>query len=1222
MTTKIYQQIRFLVFIYLYTFLSTSIWAQADTNQDLPVALCIERISVDVSQPVLNARDIDEGSYDNQTAAESLEFSIARTGEDIYGPDSDLYGTQTEIIFTAEDVCNRVLVTLAIFDQDGNSNICLSEVSVTSPLSFCAFDSDPICINQSFFVSPGDDILVSAQDLNFDKDAEYLLDIEGLDNSQSGIDFAFFSSDDIGTYTYTLTTIGSSTKCTGTIEIKEGCAGDNCPNSIVIEDKTVQSGEDFCLSVTAEIKDGLGALQTGIKWNPAHLTFIRLDDVNVPGIKIGNPDQQAGHVPFTYLDNNPVLKVTDISFNLCFSARDVDNVRTEVKLASIPGLPFEATSTQAELINISIDQGVVIIGDPALTEPLCNISILCTDAMINCSDMTQEFPLPQITFQDNCTSDSAIVEELRRTGKVNDCNAGELFIEYFVDLDSSNSLSSDEPFCKSTITVNQDEVFDPTKIKWPASLTGETVTGQRINADGSIDDNVEIELPSSLSCLDTDEAVAPVWCQQECGLVAYTYEDEIFMAEAGGIPSIIRTHTLISWCEYDTLVDMIEASEEVSYVQDLNATGDESCNISEESKPEIYATYINNDVKGIYSHVQTIQIKDTRAPTIIEETGIIPEVSVFDIPERTVLSLRANDSCLNSTPLIEKLIWNVDIVRLLSTEEEVSDINPITKKGPSITLSKKDFPFTNTTEAYKVIVAVTDVFGNISQVNFLVIVISNTVCWSYDQRQCNADDFAGSIDATASAKDMAEAMKTYLESISIPTVSVTVEKDFNQNVCEACTTCPMSHRFFIQLFNEDDLEKLENLALLNLRPSACEGLSRPEVSNDATAITVHPISDKINTIASFVVNGVEASFIGNSVFSVPNTAITANSNVLQFNQSPGNLLNGISTFDIILLQKMLLGIDDIEMSRAIAGDVDKSGDITFTKDVVLMKRLIFGIETEISGGHYFITSRAEDYSDFNAFDFENNFDQYTFDQSEIDSVNGIELDIHKYGDLNENFTITRSNEVAKISAENRSLSQGELSSIEISLASSELKPYIGLQFGLTLDGMEIIDIIHEYGSDLSHLISDDRGGIKLIANSRELISRETFNITLKVKAKQAGQLKNMLAIDTSFDQEYISSDLDVLGIELDFENQTDSSIIIENIESIRAYPNPAKEGFTISVPESMIGQKMEIYNTTGQLELRQTIESLHTVIDRSVIRSKGLKVIKISHDHFVKVTLL
>ena len=1223
--------------IYTYTIRElgnpNSCWGKINVSVndgELPIAVCNDQIEIDISQQsTLTIQDINAGSFDIQTSAEDLQFAIDRLGETIHEPGSDEYGTQSIVTFTNADVCSITFLTMAVFDQDGNSNQCLSKVSILSPLSDCAFSSETRCFDRTFYVSTDNNIRVSSTDLTNDRTSQYILEIENKADPQNGIDYAFFSGENIGSYTYKLTNTENQKSCEATIEIKDTCPDEDCPNTLTVEDKVVQPSEAFCVNISGDFQNGLGALQTAIRWNPNILKFKRINKGNFEmEIQTGNLNQDEGYVPVTFLNSLLDESVKKLEFEICFIAREMNNVSSPINIdRGIPGLAFEASSVSpVEVVPVDIMNGTIIVGDPALIPAACNIEILCQNLTKECGDELTDIQVPEYTSLDNCGSVELVVNELRRVQSQNGCGQGSVSIEYYIDLDGSNDLSLDDPFCKSIISLNNGEVFDPISIRWPASVTGETVTGKRINSDGSTESDVTIQLGNSVSCLNTNEIIYPSWCSASCGLVGTAYEDEIVNNDQGASTSIQRKWTIIDWCIFDPLVsDTMPASGEIIYIENLS--NNSSCIPDGGSENSIYAAYDVVEKTGIYSFKQYINIEDNTAPSIFQEFGQdpVPTITSNDDPDKIMLTLHANDFCLGELFNTESIVWNIDIIKIAANDQEIMDIDPITQKGKSAILTSQDFStLDELTLGFKINAIATDAFGNSSsQVSFLVVVEGGeNACWSFDQRQCGVDDFSVSIDASSSEEDMAADMKSYLDSVSIPTISVSVVKDFNQIVCEACTICPTGDRFFIKLLDASDQSKLSDLNLLNLQITDCSPDERPLVDPDNLAITVYPVSDKITDIGTFNVNNEVASFLGQSTFSVPMSVITQADNKLEFIEKSGQALNGISTFDIVLLQKMILGLDNIDYMKAIAGDVDKSGDITFTNDVVLLRKLVFGIESQIPGGNYFITSRTTDYSDFNAFDFTNNYNQHSFSEADIDPMKGIEIDIHKYGDLNNNFAFPRSDEKAVIHADNSYVTKNEIISINLELKSDDLDPYVGIQFGLDFKGLKILNVIHDYGSDLKYHLSENNTNLKLISSSRELKSKQSFIITMQIKANSAGHLSNMISIDELFKTEYITSELEVMDIDLKINNNADQIFDTDNIEEIKAYPNPAKEAFTISVPSDLIGTQIQIYNTTGQLEYSNIIESQKVLISKANLNSGGIKIVKLAHDQYLKVTVL
>ena len=61
-------------------------------------------------------------------------------------------------------------------------------------------------------------------------------------------------------------------------------------------------------------------------------------------------------------------------------------------------------------------------------------------------------------------------------------------------------------------------------------------------------------------------------------------------------------------------------------------------------------------------------------------------------------------------------------------------------------------------------------------------------------------------------------------------------------------------------------------------------------------------------------------------------------------------LNGVSTLDLVLMQKHILGIDPFDSAyKVIASDVDNNEKVT-AADLVNLRRIILGIEDEFSNG--------------------------------------------------------------------------------------------------------------------------------------------------------------------------------------------------------------------------------------------------------------------------------
>ena len=62
---------------------------------------------------------------------------------------------------------------------------------------------------------------------------------------------------------------------------------------------------------------------------------------------------------------------------------------------------------------------------------------------------------------------------------------------------------------------------------------------------------------------------------------------------------------------------------------------------------------------------------------------------------------------------------------------------------------------------------------------------------------------------------------------------------------------------------------------------------------------------------------------------------------------------------------------ELTPEQIIAADMDKSGDVSVARDLIRLRNLILGNETEIEGEDWFMIPQNQDFSSFKGFDFEN-----------------------------------------------------------------------------------------------------------------------------------------------------------------------------------------------------------------------------------------------------------
>jgi len=487
---------------------------------------------------------------------------------------------------------------------------------------------------------------------------------------------------------------------------------------------------------------------------------------------------------------------------------------------------------------------------------------------------------------------------------------------------------------------------------------------------------------------------------------------------------------------------------------------------------------------------------------------------------------------------------------------------------------------------------------------------NGNTCFSFDQGQCATDEFADLIDSNASASDMASQMKSYLESKSLLIEDIRVIKSFHEGACEACGICPEPHRFFVKLSATQHRE-FEELELLNTEPIDCIFFDRAEVTNGEIPLYINLANvSKEETVIRFTVNGKDATIYDNATYGIPQSFLVAGTNELSIENSSGSILNGVSTLDIVMTLQYILGLESLMPHQMIAADIDKSGDVSLTNDIVKMSNLILEIDNSIEGSNWFFIPESEAFGqpfDFNGFDFVNDYYKYDFLDSAINPSVGMNVDVYKYGDLNRNFALNRTDGEGLLEFQSVDLIKGEDYDIEFLLHSDGINRFVGAQAAIEIEDVLIQGLSHDYGTALNYVIEDNL--VKFSFASGEEFDQISFRIQLKSNTQD--RLENIMSIEENFPTEFITRELNVFDINLSsVENTTPTKEF--NISKVEVYPNPVLDNFNIIVPNNVVGEFLNIYNSQGQLEYSAKIDKKEMVFSVSDLNSKGLKIITIS----------
>ena len=319
-------------------------------------------------------------------------------------------------------------------------------------------------------------------------------------------------------------------------------------------------------------------------------------------------------------------------------------------------------------------------------------------------------------------------------------------------------------------------------------------------------------------------------------------------------------------------------------------------------------------------------------------------------------------------------------------------------------------------------------------------------------------------------------------------------------------------------------------------------------------------------------------------------------NYTVFPQKEDDPLNGISTFDLVVLSRHILGVQHINSPyKLIAADANRSGTIT-TYDLVVLRQMILRIIDEFPNN----TAWRFVKQDFQFNDPTNPLQEHFPEVYTINNVPSNNMNIGsfigiKVGDVNNNATIN--SEVASLVSQARSavtlnipdqyLKAGSM--VEIPISATNWRQLLGFQFALQLDteALEIQDITI---GDVSNLTKDNfrldhlqRGHLSVSWQQAEATHFEHGDLfTLKVRVKKSIQSTQAIALNNAFlsPEMYQEDDAHLIAKTI----QLHPIVITEQLTLYQNQPNPFSTHTTIGFDlPSTQSATIRILSVTGKV---------------------------------------
>jgi hypothetical protein len=319
----------------------------------------------------------------------------------------------------------------------------------------------------------------------------------------------------------------------------------------------------------------------------------------------------------------------------------------------------------------------------------------------------------------------------------------------------------------------------------------------------------------------------------------------------------------------------------------------------------------------------------------------------------------------------------------------------------------------------------------------------------------------------------------------------------------------------------------------------------------------------------------------NAGFYLFGNALPLSSNYVVTPLKDDNPLNGVTTYDLVLISKHILGLQPLDSPyKMIAADANKSNSVT-TFDIVELRKLILGIYSELPNN----TSWRFVDQEFQFTDPGNPFiDQFPETKSVADiqaSVMDDDFVSVKIGDVNgsaiANSLMNSSDRVGGtllFDLDDQKVTQGEL--VEVTFKAAE--QVLGYQFTLNLEGLEVVNI--KPGAEMSL----DNFGVfdGAITTSFDGNTRGAF--TVQFRALSTGDLSDMVSVSSRITkaEAYGNERLDVA---LRFNGSVIAGLDFEVYQNT---PNPWVDktsiGFYLPQDDNV---RLSIYDESGRMLFTQ-----------------------------------
>ncbi|MDA8693270.1 cohesin domain-containing protein, partial [Saprospiraceae bacterium] len=773
-----------------------------------------------------------------------------------------------------------------------------------------------------------------------------------------------------------------------------------------------------------------------------------------------------------------------------------------------------------------------------VSTPPADMTFDCEDSPLDLTSII-DAELANFEFTDNCdvfSFTASVTDDSPTTLERGSCGEGSVIVKYEV-IDNCGMLIGT---FNQTFSFTNNSLTDPSQFtvtRWPEDLTLTNCTG----LNGLDPEGLDSPFNSDNIIVNTSS----------CNDVAIGFDDLVFFNVDNACLKILRTWTVVDWCI-------------------ANAPG-------------------NTLADATRTHTQDIKIFDTSAP-VVTASNITVSDSIGVCSANVELIASVEDVCTDMFPGQENTVTYT-----------IAFADGTTGSGMGLDASGV-FPLGTSTVSF----VAEDHCGNVAD----AVTVTVTVI---DAKAPTPYCLGSVVTATMSNAGAVEIWADDFDLGGTDTCDDELDIFFVRNGVEStslsfdCTDIPngVSNTLALEVHFRDDAGNsdfcLVSLFLQDNNSDVCE--PGPDTGSRVIAGNVH--NDEHENIENVMVSLLApASDINTQMMTVADgnyafDMVDENVNYVISSEKQDHILNGLSTLDILIIQRHILGSTTFTSPyKVIAADVNNDQIITAI-DLITLRRIILGSIEELPNGGtpWRFPNESQNFVDvLSPFPYTETIDIFNLqsDMSDQDFV-GV-----KIGDVNGSAIVNsfsgdteidkRSNDVLTLAVADQKLQNGE--QVTIPVYADNMTDIAGFQNTLSFDAssLTLVEVVAgeiNVTDDNVAYYNAENGSIAIswneidgvIVDSDAVLFELVFDVTANTSVAQ-----NLFIGSGMTKAEAYTSDLDIMDMELSVRNAIDSEFVLyQNV------PNPFSDNTEIQFSLPGAGDvTFTVFDLNGREVLRQT----------------------------------